>query len=173
MRHIHLGILYKAYHCSDSALCKQTYSKTEIRGGDLEVSALGKDNSLKLEVFRDSSMGNLPDGGQLVMLMGENGRLSPICRQSKRIRRAVRSTLATEILALADGIDSAELTRGDCTRNNLPIVCVTDNHSLLVALKSTKVTVTKKKLDNQQCQGAHPLWNHPADYVVSYQGAAC
>ena len=41
------------------------------------------------------------------MLMGEDGKFSPICWQSKRIRRVVRSTLAGETLALADGIDSA------------------------------------------------------------------
>ncbi|KAK9523757.1 hypothetical protein VZT92_017657 [Zoarces viviparus] len=123
----------------------------------LRFQYLGRDSSLKLVVFSDSSMGNLPDGGtqggHLVMLMGENGRFSPICWQSKRIRRVVRSTLAGETLALADGIDSAvflatlysELTTGDCTRNNLPIVCVTDNHSLLDAVKSTK-TVTEKRL---------------------------
>lgn len=52
-----------------------------------------------------------------------------------------------------DGIDSAvflaslcsELTTGDCTQKGLPIVCVTDNHSLLDAVKSTK-SVTEKRL---------------------------
>ena len=87
------------------------------------------------------------------MLMGEDGRFSPICWQSKKIRRVVRSTLAGETLALADGINTAvflatlysELTKGDCTCNSLPIVCVTDNHSLLDAVKSTK-SVTEKRL---------------------------
>lgn len=101
-------------------------------------------------------MGNLPDGGtqggHLIMLMGEDGRFSPICWQSKRIRRVVRSTLAGDTLALGDGIDSAvflatlysELTTGDCTCNNLPLVCVTDNHSLVDAVRSTKsVTETR------------------------------
>lgn len=115
---------------------------------------MGKDSSLKLVVFSDSSMGNLPDGGtlggHLIMFMGEDGRFSPICWQ---IRRVVWSTLAGETLALGDGIDSAvflatmysEITTGDCTSNNLPIVCVTDNHSLLDAVKSTK-SVTEKRL---------------------------
>ena len=123
----------------------------------LKFQHLGKDDSLKLVVFSDSSMGNLPDGGtqggHLILLMGENGRFSPICWQSKRIRRVVRSTLAGETLALADGIDNAiflatlfsELTVGDCKHRGLPIVCVTDNHSLLDAVKSTK-SVTEKRL---------------------------
>ena len=70
----------------------------------LKLQHLGKDDSLKLVVFSDSSMGNLPDGGtqggHLILLMGENGRFSPICWQSKRIRRVVRSTLAGETLRL-------------------------------------------------------------------------
>ena len=123
----------------------------------LKFLHLGKDGSLKLVVFSDSSMGNLPDGGtqggHLILLMGENGRFSPICWQSKRIRRVVRSTLAGETLALADGIDNAiflatlfsELTVGDCKHRGLPIVCVTENHPLLDAVKSTK-SVTEKRL---------------------------
>lgn len=65
--------------------------------------------------------------------MGDGGRFSPICWQSKRIRRAVQSTLAGETLALADGIDNAiflatlfsELTTGETKRHILPVVCVT------------------------------------------------
>lgn len=123
----------------------------------LKFQHLGKDSALQLVVFSDSSMGNLPDGGtqggHLIMLMGEDGRFSPICWQSKRIRRVVRSTLAGETLALADGIDNAiflatlysELTVGDCKHRGLPIICITDNHSLLDAVKSTK-PVTEKRL---------------------------
>lgn len=115
-----------------------------------------KDTSLKLVVLSDSFMGNLPDGGtqggHLIMLMGEDGRFSPPCWQSRRIRRVVRSTLAGETLALGDGSYSAvflatlysELTTDDCTHNNLPIVCVTDNHSLVDAVRSTK-SVTEKR----------------------------
>lgn len=123
----------------------------------LRFQCLGDSKYHKLVVFSDSSMGNLSDGGtqggHFVMLMGEDGKFSPICWQSRRIRRVVRSTLAGETLALADGIDSAvflatlysELMVGDGTRNILPITCVTDNHSLLDAVKSTKC-VTEKRL---------------------------
>lgn len=54
---------------------------------------------------------------------------------------------------MADGIDSAiflatlfsELTAGNVELNTPPLVCVTDNHSLFDALKSTK-QVTEKRL---------------------------
>ena len=65
----------------------------------------------------------------------------------------VRSTLAGETLALADGIDHAifqsslysELTTGNVTTGILPVKCVTDNYSLVDAIKSTK-SMTEKRL---------------------------
>lgn len=123
----------------------------------LEFQNLGKDSSLKLVVFSDASMGNLPDGftqaGHLIFLVGEDGKFSPISWQSKRIRRVVRSTLAGETLALADGIDNgmcisafySEIKTGNIALNNLTIICVTDNHSFFDAVKSTK-SVTEKRL---------------------------
>lgn len=139
-------------HCANKLIRKLKSEEVTLR-----FQHLGEDTSLKLVVFSDSSMGNLPDGGtqggHLIMLMGEEGKFSPKCWQSKRIKRVVRSTLVGETLALGDGVDSAvflttlysELTTGDCTCNKLPIVCVTDNHALFDAIKSTK-SVTQKRL---------------------------
>lgn len=92
-------------------------------------------------------------GGTLIGLVGEGGKFSPLCWQSKRIRHVVRSTLAGEALALSDGIDNAiflatlfsELTTGNVELNAPLLVCVTDNHSLFESLKSTK-QVTEKRL---------------------------
>ncbi|XP_006815928.1 uncharacterized protein LOC102806126, partial [Saccoglossus kowalevskii] len=85
--------------------------------------------------------------------MGETGKFSPICWNSKKIRRVVRSTLAGETLAMTDGIDSAmfistlylELTGSDSRYTKLPLVCVTDCKSLYEAVKSTKL-VSEKRL---------------------------
>lgn len=123
----------------------------------LKFQHLGNNDALNLTVFSDASLGNLPDGGTqggtLITLMGERGKFSPLCWQSKRIRRVVRSTLAGETLAMSDGIDNAlflatlfsELTTGTAELNAPSLVCVTDNHSLYDALKSTK-QVTEKRL---------------------------
>ena len=123
----------------------------------LKFQHLGNNDALHLTVFSDASLGNLPDGGTqggtLITLMGENGKFSPLSWQSKRIRRVVRSTLAGETLAMSDGIDNAiflatlfsELTTGTPDLNGPRLVCVTDNHSLYDALKSTK-QVTEKRL---------------------------
>lgn len=123
----------------------------------LQFQHLAKTNALTLTVFSDASLGNLTDGstqgGTLITLPGEGGKFSPLCWQSKRIRHVVRSTLAGETLAMPDGIDNAiflatffsELTTGTAGLNAPPLVCVTVNHSLFDALKSTK-QVTEKRL---------------------------
>lgn len=99
--------------------------------------------------FTEASFANLSDGGtqggHLIVLMGENGQFSPISWQSKRIKRIVRSRLAGETLAMSEGIDNAiflstlfsELYAGS-TAHPVSIICVTDNFSLVDALKSTK-----------------------------------
>ncbi len=123
----------------------------------LKFQHLGNSDALIFVVFSDASFGNLPDGGTqggaLIGLMGEGGKFSPLCWQSKKIRRVVRSTLEGETLALSDGIDNAiflttlfsELTTGNAELNTPPLICVTDNHSLFDALKSTK-QVSEKRL---------------------------
>ncbi|KAK6178629.1 hypothetical protein SNE40_011160 [Patella caerulea] len=103
------------------------------------------------------SFGNLQDegtqGGHLILLKGKGGNFTPIAWNSKRIRRVVRSTLSGETLAMADAIDTgifistlySELVTGCTDPTKLPLVCVTDNKSLLEAIKSTKC-VTEKRL---------------------------
>ena len=125
-------------------------------GIPLKFQHLG-DGKLSLVVFSDASLGNLPDGGSqgghLVFLVGETGKFSLINWNSKKLRRVVRSTLAGETLAMADGIDEAifistlysELTSGKPDTNMLPLVCITDCKSLYEAVKSTKL-VTEKRL---------------------------
>lgn len=130
--------------------------KLKAKSVELSFQHLGKDSNLKMVTFTDASFANLSDGGtqggHLIVLMGENGRFSPISWQSKRVKRVVRSTLAGETLAMSEGIDNAiflstlfsELHAGS-TVQPVPIVCITDNFSLVDALKSTKF-VTEKRL---------------------------
>lgn len=138
-------------HEANRIVCKLKSKKVM-----LTFQHLGNDHALKLVMFSDASFGNLPDGGSqgghLIVLMGEDGKFSPLAWQSKRVKRVVRSTLAAETLAMSDGIDNAvflamlfsELTTGG-TEHSPPITCVTDNHSLADALKSTK-SVSEKRL---------------------------
>jgi len=112
---------------------------------------------VSLVIFTDASFGNLPDGGTqggyLVLLVGEGGKFSPICWNSKRVRRVVRSTLAGETLAMSEGVDVGiylaamytELNCGAPKSENVPLVCITDNRSLCDAVRSNK-SVTEKRL---------------------------
>ena len=123
----------------------------------LRYRYLGSDESIKIVVFTDASLGNLSDGatqgGHFIALMGENGKISPLSWQSKRLRRVVRSTLAGETLALAEGMDCAiflatlysELSTGLADPKNVNISCVTDNKSLCEAIRSTKY-VSERRL---------------------------
>lgn len=128
-----------------------------VRKLTLKFQSLGEDSSLKLVVFCGSSLGNLPDGGtragHLIVLIGEQGRFSPVYWQSIKIRRVVQSTLAEETLALADAVDSAislsdlyaAHTTGNVRQHVLAILCVTNNPSLSDAIKSTE-SVAEKRL---------------------------
>ncbi|KAJ8050479.1 hypothetical protein HOLleu_03699 [Holothuria leucospilota] len=112
---------------------------------------LGKESSLKLIVYSDASLGNLPDdgsqGGYFIFLAGDNGLLSPITWQSKRTRRAVSSTLAAETLAISDVVDTAifiailfgELFYGilDPKLCQVFTSCITNNYSVYETVHST------------------------------------
>lgn len=115
---------------------------------------LGIGTALKLIVFSDSSFRNLSDGGtqgrDRIISVGNSGRFSLLAWQSKRVMRVVHNILTGETLAMSHGIENAiflstlhsELTTVNVKHPTL-ITCVTDNHSLVDALKSTK-SVTEK-----------------------------
>ena len=116
----------------------------------LMFQPLGNRDVTKLMIYNDASLGNLPDGGtqggHVIFLVGEDGRISPLCWQSKKIKRVAQSTLTAETLAMANGTDSAmflapqysELCYNCITQTMLPIECITDSKSLLEELRSNK-----------------------------------
>ena len=110
--------------------------------------------NLKLAVYADASLGNLPDGGSqggyIIFMVDSDGSCAPIEWQSVRIRRVVRSTLAAETLAMAVALDAAMLIEAMWREMvgphyNISIVGITDCHSLFDAVNSSKA-VTDKRL---------------------------
>ena len=84
------------------------------------------------------------------MLVGDDRKCSLLNWQSKRIKRVVRSTLATETLALSDAVDdgiyiseivSELLFNGT---KSLPIEMYTNSKSLFDAIKSKKNVLDKR-----------------------------
>ena len=120
----------------------------------LNFHDLGKD--VELLLFSDASYCNLVNdgsqGGFVIFLKGQNGKVNPVTWQSKRIRRVARSTLASEALALVDGIDCVisiamllnELLYGKCSIGT-KINCYIDNNDLYQAILSQK-QVTERRL---------------------------
>ena len=121
----------------------------------LNFNDLGK--QVELLLFSAASFGNLSDdgsqGGYAIFLRGENGKINPVTWQSKRIRRVARSTLASEALALVDGVDCIisiamlfnEILYDKCSTNGIPIKCYIDNNDLYQAIYSNK-QVSEKRL---------------------------
>ena len=90
-------------------------SKLKQSPGVVKYVNLGDFNSWSLKVFSDSSHANLSDGssqgGHIIFLHGEDGRVSPIAWQSKKLHRVTRSTLASETLSTIEAVDVALLLR--------------------------------------------------------------
>ena len=93
-------------HEANSIVCKPKSKKVV-----LNFRHLGSESALQIVMFSEASFGDRSDGGTHgghgIVLIGEDGTLSPLCWQSKRVKRVVRSTLAGETLAMSDGIDKA------------------------------------------------------------------
>ena len=96
-------------------------------------------NQVKLIVYTDASFNNLPNGGSqaghIVFLSDSTGRSCPIAWSSAKIKRVVRSTLAAETLALADGYSTAVYLQKLLSRilpsiEKETICAITDNKSL-------------------------------------------
>ena len=70
----------------------------------------------------------------MIFFAGENGKMSPICWNSKRFRCVVRSNLASETLAMADVIDAGVFLSkvyGKRSRErNRALKCITGYHAL-------------------------------------------
>ena len=119
----------------------------------LTFQYIGEIVKLKLVLYADPANGNLANGAShgcyLIFLVAENCKCILLNRQSKRIRRVVRSSLAAETLALSDAVDNGVYLRNVLSEhlfNNrycIPIEVVTDRKSLYDAFHSKKIVLEK------------------------------
>ena len=127
--------------------------KVQAENVSLNFYDLGKE--VELLLFSDASYGNLTNdgsqGGHTIFLKGSNGKINPVTWQSKRIRRIARSTLASEALALLDGLDcviSIGILLNELNNKGksvIPIKCYIDNNDLFQAIHSDK-DVSERRL---------------------------
>ena len=149
-----LASLTRAAKVKDLIEVNKVIRKIKTEEAKLKFQPL--DGEKVLVVYTDASLGNVDQGGSqggyFICLMGSDCRISPLCWNSKRIRRVVRSTLAAETNAMADGVDMgvflaslySEVVYGKANPKKLPIVCKTDCKSLHDALVSTKDVAEKR-----------------------------
>ena len=96
---------------------------------------------------------NLPKGGSqggyIVFLGDDEGKVAPIQWQSKRIKRVVRSTLAAECLALEEAVDHAFYIKcmlSEIMNIDMPMHCCVDCQSLCDNLHSSNTVKEEKRL---------------------------
>ncbi|KAJ8039823.1 hypothetical protein HOLleu_13945 [Holothuria leucospilota] len=151
-----LSAVFKKAKVSDLLDTNKVVCRIQSEKVTLTFQQLGHRNALRLILYNNASLGNLPDGGSqgghIIFLARENGKAVPIAWQPKRIRRVVRSSLSAETLAMADAIDNAiflaalltELLYGTLDPPLLPFVCITNNHSLFDNIYSTNLVHEKR-----------------------------
>ena len=106
-------------------------------------------------LFSDAAHANLNDGvssvgAHIIFLVDNHLNCCPLTWQSKKIKRIVRSTIASEALSLQEAIEHAIFLRSLIEEililpsNVIPIDAVIDNKSVVEAIHSTKVVNDKR-----------------------------
>lgn len=109
-------------------------------------------NNFKLVCYTDAAHGNLADGGSqggLYVEIVSGSKHAPIHWESKRIRRVVKSSMAAEILALVEGVETAMSIRNTINeilfagKSTIIIEAITDSKSVFDAAYSTNQILDK------------------------------
>ena len=120
----------------------------------MHVNFQNLDTKLIFIEYSDASLGNLSheatQGGHMLVLNGENCKLSPICWNSKkRLHCVVWGTIADETLAMADVINTRVFLStlyGELSSDKNPALkCITACYCLHDVVYSNKF-VTEKRL---------------------------
>ena len=133
----------KMIHEANKAITKLKSKKVSLK-----FPKLGKPENLKILAFSDATYASLEDGssqgGQILLIQGENNKVVPISWRSKKLDRVTKSPLASETLALSEAADSgflmSSLIQEIFGLSVLPPVhCFTDNESLTRALGTSNL----------------------------------
>ena len=128
----------------------------EIKNDSLKIKFVKLDlRNMKLAVYYDASFANPKDGGSqggfIIFLYDGLQNCCPIAWSSKRIKRVVCSTLATETLAGVESFDTAFLLSSNtgeilCNKKDkgIEMNLFTDNKCLFDAINTTYVVLDKR-----------------------------
>ena len=122
----------------------------------LRISKLNADN-LQILCFSDASLANMEPNktnsgeGYLTFLCDQSGHCALLNWKSKKIKRVVHSTIASECLSLVDAIGDAcyvrnvieEILYQDPRKKEIPIHMYVDSKQLFKAISSTHMVQEK------------------------------
>ena len=120
----------------------------------LRFPNLGSITDCKLIAYLDASYANLPDGSSqrafAVLLVNSERLFAPLAWQSKKLNRVVKSTLAAEILAAVEAVETGFLLKSILkelhnSQSSFDRECLIDNQSLFDTVHSTN-PITDKRL---------------------------
>ena len=110
---------------------------------------------LKIHVYADASLGNLPcggtQGGYIILLTGSDSatKFSLLSWKSTKLKRIVKSTLAAETMALGEGLDAGLYLQAmflDVLSEKPLLEIVTDSKSLYNSVNSNLSNFKEKIL---------------------------
>lgn len=117
----------------------------------VSISDTGDLTDASIMLYSDASHANLSGGGSqggfLILLQGGNSKTAPLLWKSHKLKRVVKSAMGAETMALLEGAEHAILIKAlilEITCIDLPLICISDNKSLVTAVKSTKVIEDKR-----------------------------
>ena len=116
------------------------------------VPNLGNVKQWRIVGFADAAHANICDGvgstgAYIICLVGQEMKSTPIHWRSNKIPRVVRSTLASEALAMAEMVDMALYIQAILETVSgvvIPCLYITDSRSLFDAVYSTKLVDDKR-----------------------------
>ena len=149
---LELSITLKSPIIQNITQANKVIRKTKTDCYSLKIPKLS--SKWRIVVYSDASYGNMPDGyssafGYVIFLTDIYANSVPIAWKAGKIHRVVRSTLASETLALVEALDSAyyiaTIIKELSGISDLKIECFVDNQSLVENVHSTK-NVSEKRL---------------------------
>ena len=147
-----LGSSMQETKVSDYKLCTKTLRSLKNNDNALILRSIGDVKSVKVVLYSDASWNNLKKGGSqgsyLIFLVGDNELASLIAWSAKRIKQVVRSTIAAETLALAEGVEHClyivRILKVILSIDSIAIECRCDNFSLCTSVRSEKEVHNKR-----------------------------
>ena len=140
----------------------------------LLINKVGNIAESTMVVYSDASHANLTDGnsqgGFIIFLVGESNRKgTPLLWKSHKLKRVVKSAMAAETMSLIEAAEHAMLVKALILeifnlKEAVPIVCLSDNKSLIDAATSTKV-LEDKRLHIDMCSLREMISNQDIKYI--------